>query len=188
MPPKGERARKKAERLEVIRGLIFDQGWPTWKVYKAIQDQYGVSPRTIRRDIQDLGKMVREASDDPDAQELAIRGCIERLAAISVKAQSEGKWKEAISANQALLRALGVRSDRWAGLAPKGSPDVSLEVAQTPDGTTGVRLTIGKKAAELAELSDEELEQRRAAALERFQIIEGGRGEAPEEATAGLQK
>lgn len=188
MPAKGTRARKREERLEAIRILVLEEGEPRWKVYRMIQEGYDVSARTVRRDLAELAKRLRETWDCPEWGELEVRKGFEALERIAKAAEGAGKYHAAIMAHRERLKLLGIRTDRWARLAPKAAEeplDVTVEV--TSDGKSSkAAVRVSRRAQELLELDEDRLEARARELRNRFQVLDGERGEAPEEASRGL--
>lgn len=185
MPAKGTRAKKKETRLEFVRLLVLEKGWPRWKVYKAVRDTFEVTDRTIRRDLEDLGKLFRAVLDDPDWLEGQIIGSVERLKKIAIEAYDKGDYKSAIAAEREIVRIHGARSDRWAALHAKGGASVAVAVTATAKGGK-VSVAMQKRAEELSALSPEERAKIHAKLRSRFEVINGGeRGQAPPEAAGG---
>lgn len=187
MPAKGTKKHAREERLEAIRILVMEDGEPRWKVYRMIQEGYGVTARTVRRDLAELAKRLRDVWDCPEWAELEVRKSFEAFERIAASAEGAGKFHAAIMAHRERLKLLGVRTDRWASLAPSGSEPLDVTVAVESDGTTSrAAVRISRRAQELLEAPEEALEARAQQLRERFQVLDGERGDAPEEASRGL--
>lgn len=188
MPAKGTKARKREERLEAIRILVLEEGEPRWRVYRAIQEGYGVTARTVRRDLAELAKRLRDVWDCPEWAELEVRKSFEAFERIARKAEEAGKYHAAIQAYRERNKLLGVRTDRWKELGPgkaEGPLDVTVEV-QSDGQTSKAAVRVSRRAQELLELDEDKLQARAQELRERFRVIDGDRGEAPEEAEEGL--
>lgn len=190
MPAKGTSANKREERLEAVRILVLEDGEPRWRVYRMVQELFGVSARTVRRDLETLAKRLRETWDCPEWAELEVRKGFEALQRIADKAEKDGKYHAAITAIRERNKLLGIRTDRWAGLAPRGAVDpLDVTVSVESDGKVSrASVRVARRAQELLEFDDEALEARAAELRSRFQVLDGERGDAPDEAARGLAK
>ena len=187
MTAKGTTARKREERLEAIRILVMEDAEPKWRVYRTIQEGYGVSARTVRRDLAELAKRLRATWDCPEWAELEVRKSFEAMERIAKAAEKDGKYHAALLAHRERLKLLGGRSDRWAALGPRAGGPLDVTVDVSPDGKVSrIAVRATRRAQELLELDEDKLEARREELRARFQILDGEPGEAPEEAARGL--
>lgn len=128
------------------------------------------------QDLRRLGQEWRKLHDDPEVQERVFGGMLERLSHLSRAAEAKGDFNAAIRAEMARARLWGLRSPRWADAGRlQEQDDAAARVAAADD-----RQLVERRAVQLAQLSDEELEQREAQLGQRvghLRALRGGRAE-----------
>lgn len=163
------------ERRATILLALTEKGMALWEVRKAVREQFRISDRTFRRDVEELGKRARAELMDPALVDVEVAGCIDRLRAVAVAAALLGTasgYQAAISANRALLRFLGARDDRWARVRDEDGFHVEVNV-ETSEASID-RATMAR-VRELETMTTEQLAARSDELRERLRLVEGGR-------------
>lgn len=135
----------KAKRLEHLAGL-YRAGVPKNKIYAQMIATFGVTIKTVRSDIRELGKSAREYFETTAAVEAELGAAIERLKARA--SDPDTPPNAANKADELLLNLLGTRS---AKMLQKQIAYQTLKLKQAQEELARERAEITKLDRELRE-------------------------------------
>ena len=149
MPTKKKKPDKrsvtKAKRQEHLAGL-YRAGVPKNRIYAQMIAKFGVTIKTVRRDVHDLGNSAREYFETTAAVEAELGAAIERLK--SRAADPDTPPNAANKADELLLNLLGTRS---AKMLQKQIAYQTLKLKEAQEHLARERAEIAKQDRELRE-------------------------------------